>query len=58
VGFEDLVSKMNEKNQFEKVCVDQGVIDLAMLRIRFSTLQDCCFYLVKDLIQALHLMIG
>ena len=27
MGFEDLVSKMNEKNQFEKVCVDQGVID-------------------------------
>ena len=27
MGFGDLVSKMNEKNQFEKVCVDQGVID-------------------------------
>ena len=27
MGFEDLVSKMNEKNQFKKVCVDQGVID-------------------------------
>lgn len=27
MGFEDLVSRMNEKNQFEKVCVDQGVID-------------------------------
>ena len=27
MGFEDLVSKMNEKNQFDKVCVDQGVID-------------------------------
>lgn len=27
MGFEDLVSKMNEKNQFEKVCVDKGVID-------------------------------
>ena len=27
MGFDDLVSKMNEKNQFEKVCVDQGVID-------------------------------
>ena len=27
MGFEDLVSKMNKKNQFEKVCVDQGVID-------------------------------
>ena len=25
--FEDLVSKMNGKNQFDKVCVDQGVID-------------------------------
>jgi len=27
MGFEDLVSRMNEKNQFKKVCVDQGVID-------------------------------
>ena len=27
MGFEDLVSKMNERNQFRKVCVDQGVID-------------------------------
>ena len=27
MGFEDLVSKINKKNQFEKVCVDQGVID-------------------------------
>ena len=27
MGFEDLISKMNEKNQFKKVCVDQGVID-------------------------------
>ena len=27
MGFGDLVSKMNEKNQFEKVCVDQRVID-------------------------------
>ena len=27
MGFEDLVSKMNERNQFKKVCVDQGVID-------------------------------
>lgn len=27
MGFDDLVSKMNQKNQFEKVCVDQGVID-------------------------------
>lgn len=27
MGFEDLVSRMNEKNQFKKVCVDQAVID-------------------------------
>ena len=27
MGLGDLVSRMNEKNQFEKVCVDQGVID-------------------------------
>ena len=27
MGLEDLVSKMNEKNQFERVCVDRGVID-------------------------------
>ena len=27
MGFEDLVSKMNKRNQFRKVCVDQGVID-------------------------------
>ena len=27
MGFEDLVSKMNRRNQFKKVCVDQGVID-------------------------------
>ena len=27
MGFDDLVSKINDKNQFEKVCVDQGVID-------------------------------
>ena len=27
MGFEDLVSKMNKRNQFKKVCVDQGVID-------------------------------
>ncbi len=27
MGFEDLVSRMNEKNQFKKVCVDEGVID-------------------------------
>ena len=27
MGFEDLVSRMNQKNQFEKVCIDQGVID-------------------------------
>ena len=27
MGFEYLVSKMNERNQFKKVCVDQGVID-------------------------------
>ncbi|MBQ6813259.1 MAG: Mov34/MPN/PAD-1 family protein [Methanobrevibacter sp.] len=27
MGFEDLISKLNEKNHFEKVCVDQTVID-------------------------------
>ena len=27
MGFEDLVSKINKKNQFDRVCVDQGVID-------------------------------
>lgn len=27
MGFGDLVSKMNKKNQFDRVCIDQGVID-------------------------------
>ena len=27
MGFGDLISKLNEKNQFKKVCVDQKVID-------------------------------
>ncbi|ADC46528.1 hypothetical protein mru_0677 [Methanobrevibacter ruminantium M1] len=27
MGFKDLISKLNEKNHFEKVCIDQTVID-------------------------------
>ena len=40
MGFSDLISKLNEKNQFKKVCIDQTVIDSVVFYAKKSYPDD------------------